>query len=75
MKISLATNYDDNLIDQIKDYPVYEIYGKLKHDYIGTEHLLLGILTEVRPEQPQNTLFPMLVTPLGILIAVKPVQQ
>ena len=35
MKISLATNYDDNLIDQIKDYPVYEIYGKLKHDYIG----------------------------------------
>jgi len=35
MKISLATNFDDDLIDQIKDYPVYEIYGKLKHDYIG----------------------------------------
>lgn len=35
MKISLATNFDNDLIDQIKDYPVYEIYGKLKHDYIG----------------------------------------
>lgn len=35
MKISLATNFDDRLIDEIKDYPVYEIYGKLKNDYIG----------------------------------------
>ena len=35
MKISLATNFDNDLIDQIKCYPVYEIYGKLKHDYIG----------------------------------------
>lgn len=35
MKISLATNFDDNLIDQIKDYPIYEIYGKLKDDIIG----------------------------------------
>lgn len=35
MKISLATNFDDKLIDEIKDYPVYEIYGKLKNDYIG----------------------------------------
>lgn len=35
MKISLATNFDDDLIDQIKDYPVYEIYGKLKYDYVG----------------------------------------
>lgn len=35
MKISLATNFDNNLIDRIKEYPVYEIYGKLKHDYIG----------------------------------------
>lgn len=35
MKISLATNYDDNLIDQIKKYPVYEMYGKLKNDFIG----------------------------------------
>lgn len=35
MKISLATNFDDKLIDEIKDYPVYEMYGKLKNDYIG----------------------------------------
>ncbi len=35
MKISLAANFDDNLIEQIKDYPVYEIYGKLKYDFIG----------------------------------------
>lgn len=35
MKISLATNFDDDLIDQIKDYPVYEIYGKLKNDFVG----------------------------------------
>ncbi len=35
MKISLATNFDNRLIDQIKDYPVYEVYGKMKHDYIG----------------------------------------
>ncbi len=35
MKLSLATNFDDNLIDLIKDYPVYELYGKLKEDMIG----------------------------------------
>ena len=35
MKISLATNFDNKLIDKIKEYPVYEVYGKLKHDYIG----------------------------------------
>lgn len=35
MKISLATNYDNNLIDEIKDYPIYEIYGKMKNDFIG----------------------------------------
>lgn len=35
MKISLATNFDNSLIDKIKLYPVYEVYGKMKHDYIG----------------------------------------
>ena len=35
MKISLATNYENDLINQIKDYPIYEIYGKLKNDIIG----------------------------------------
>lgn len=35
MKISLATNFDDELIDKIKNYPVYEVYGKLKEDILG----------------------------------------
>ena len=35
MKISLATNFDDTLIDKIKDYPIYEIYGKMKEDILG----------------------------------------
>ncbi|MDR2778572.1 MAG: U32 family peptidase [Rickettsiales bacterium] len=35
MKISLATNFDDDLITQISGYPVYEIYGKLKTDIFG----------------------------------------
>lgn len=35
MKLSLATNFDDHLIDLIKGYPVYELYGKLKEDMIG----------------------------------------
>lgn len=35
MKISLATNYENDLIDKIKGYPIYEIYGKLKNDIIG----------------------------------------
>ena len=35
MKISLATNFDDNLIEQIKEYPIYEVYGKMKNDFIG----------------------------------------
>ena len=30
----------------------------------------LGIVTEVRPEQPEKTLFPILVTELGIVIEV-----
>ena len=35
MKISLATNFDDSLIDKVKEYPIYEVYGKLKNDFIG----------------------------------------
>ena len=35
MKISLATNFDDTLIDEIKEYPIYEMYGKMKNDFIG----------------------------------------
>ena len=35
MKLSVATNFDDELIDKLKDYPVYEVYGKLQQDYVG----------------------------------------
>ncbi|MBO5348706.1 MAG: U32 family peptidase [Clostridia bacterium] len=35
MKISLATNYENDLVEKIKSYPIYEIYGKLKNDIIG----------------------------------------
>lgn len=35
MKISLATNFDDELIEKIKKYPIYELYGKLNVDIIG----------------------------------------
>lgn len=35
MKLSVATNFDNNLIEQISSYPVNEIYGKLSHDFIG----------------------------------------
>lgn len=35
MKLSVATNFDDELIEKIKEYPVYEVYGKLQEDCIG----------------------------------------
>ena len=35
---------------------------------------LLGIVTEVKPVQPEKALIPMLVTLLGIVTEVKPVQ-
>ena len=35
MKISLATNFDDGLVDAVKEYPIYEFYGKLNSDIIG----------------------------------------
>ena len=34
MKFSLATNFDDELIDKIKGYDVFELYGRLKHDVL-----------------------------------------
>ena len=33
-----------------------------------------GIVTEVKPLQPENASTPMLVTPSGIVIEVKPLQ-
>lgn len=35
MKLSVATNFDDELIEELKKYPVYEVYGKLQEDNIG----------------------------------------
>ena len=35
MRLSVATNFDDKLIEELKKYPVYEVYGKLQEDYIG----------------------------------------
>ncbi len=35
MKLSVATNFDNNLLDQISSYPVGEIYGKRSHDFVG----------------------------------------
>lgn len=35
MQLSVATNFDDILIERIKDYPVTELYGKLSADAVG----------------------------------------
>ncbi|MDD5306900.1 MAG: U32 family peptidase [Deltaproteobacteria bacterium] len=35
MKLSVACNFDDALLDGLAPYPVYEIYGKLTADYFG----------------------------------------
>jgi collagenase-like PrtC family protease len=35
MKLSVACNFDDALLEGLKPYPVYEIYGKLTSDYFG----------------------------------------
>jgi collagenase-like PrtC family protease len=35
MKLSVATNFDPELIEAIKDYPVIELFGKLREDAVG----------------------------------------
>lgn len=35
MRLSVACNFDDALIDALADYPVEEIYGKVSRDYAG----------------------------------------
>lgn len=35
MKLSVACNFDDALLDGIASFPVYEIFGKLTSDYFG----------------------------------------
>jgi len=35
MKLSVACNFDEALVEGLSQYPVYEIYGKLTSDYFG----------------------------------------
>jgi len=35
MRLSVATNFDPELIEQCRDYPVTELFGKLRSDAIG----------------------------------------
>jgi len=35
MKFSVACNFDDALLEGLRGYPVYEIFGKLTSDYFG----------------------------------------
>lgn len=35
MKLSVACNFEDELIDGLRPYPVYEVFGKLTSDYFG----------------------------------------
>lgn len=35
MRLSVACNFDDSLIDELAEHPVYEVYGKVSHDYAG----------------------------------------
>ncbi len=35
MKFSLATNFDNKLIEKIKGLDVYELYGKMKEDFLS----------------------------------------
>ena len=35
MKFSVACNFDDALLEGLRGYPVYEIYGKLTSDFFG----------------------------------------
>ena len=35
MRLSVACNFDDALLDGLKNYPVYEVYGKVTQDFVG----------------------------------------
>lgn len=35
MRLSVACNFDDELLDGLKGYPVYEVYGKVTKDFAG----------------------------------------
>jgi len=35
MQLSIATNFDPELVEKVSTYPVAELYGKLPSDIIG----------------------------------------
>ena len=35
MRLSVATNFDPHLIDSLREYPVVELFGKLREDAVG----------------------------------------
>ena len=35
MRLSVACNFDEALLDGLQGYPVYEVYGKVSEDYAG----------------------------------------
>ena len=35
MRLSVACNFDEELIDGLRGFPVYEVYGKVTSDYAG----------------------------------------
>ena len=35
MRLSVATNFDDALVEQLRDFPVVELFGKLASDAVG----------------------------------------
>jgi collagenase-like PrtC family protease len=35
MRLSIATNFDHELVEQCRDYPVTELFGKLRTDTVG----------------------------------------
>jgi len=34
-RLSVATNFDNNLLERIATYPVEDVYGKLTDDFVG----------------------------------------
>lgn len=50
MKLSVACNFDEELLPGLDKYPVYEIYGKLTADYFGGGRPSF-YLPEVKPEK------------------------
>lgn len=35
MRLSVACNFDEALLEGLSDYPVYELYGKVTEDFVG----------------------------------------